>query len=227
MIPIGISFWHIVKNFLFFVCSYFENHSFSFERLVFSSNVPLRYRFTSGLLNHCTRYGISFLSCFLNVIIFLFGNWKFKRVCTCLKSFLKYFSYQNSMQQLSEEAKKELEKQQYRVIGKHSAVKVCGWTKKMIKDEGGCYKLKFYGIMSSQCMQMTTSISCANRCSFCWRDYKAPVSKEWAWAVDEPDFIIENSIAAHMKLLTGFGGNPKTSRYMWDQSKKVGHVALS
>jgi len=92
-----------------------------------------------------------------------------------------------------------LEKQKYRVIGehKHSAVKTCGWTKKMLKGEGGCYKLKFYGIMSHQCMQMTTSISCANRCTFCWRDYKAPVSKDWKWGVDEPDTILKESQEAH------------------------------
>ena len=70
---------------------------------------------------------------------------------------------------LTETAKQELEKQQYRVVGDHSAVKICGWTKNMIRGEGGCYKLKFYGIMSNQCMQMSTSISCANRCTFCWR----------------------------------------------------------
>ena len=112
-------------------------------------------------------------------------------------------------QQLTEESKKELEKQQYRVVGKHSAVKVCGWTKKMIKGEGGCYKLKFYGIMSNQCMQMSTSISCANRCTFCWRGYKAPVGKEWEWDVDEPEDILKGSLHAHKKLLDGFGGNPE------------------
>ena len=56
--------------------------------------------------------------------------------------------YQNKM--LTEKAKQELEKQQYRVVGDHSAVKICGWTKNMIRGEGGCYKLKFYGIMSNQ-----------------------------------------------------------------------------
>ncbi len=128
---------------------------------------------------------------------------------------------------LTPEAKKALEKQSYIIVGEHSAVKTCGWTKNMLRGEGGCYKFKFYGIRSHQCMQMTTSISCANRCSFCWRDYKAPVSKEWKWAIDDPDFIIENSIAAHHKLLTGFGGNEKVSKYMYGQSGHVGHVALS
>lgn len=131
------------------------------------------------------------------------------------------------MQQLTQEAKKELEKQQYRVIGKHSAVKVCGWTKKMIKGEGGCYKLKFYGIMSNQCMQMTTSISCANRCTFCWRGYKAPVGKEWTWDIDEPEEILKASLHAHKKLLDGFGGNKEAHKGAYQASKTVRHVALS
>ncbi len=131
------------------------------------------------------------------------------------------------MQQLSEDAKKELEKQQYRVIGKHSAVKVCGWTKKMIKGEGGCYKLKFYGIMSNQCMQMTTSISCANRCIFCWRGYKAPVGKEWEWDIDDPEEILKGGLHAHKKLLDGFGGNAEAHKEVYETSKTVKHVALS
>ena len=90
---------------------------------------------------------------------------------------------------LTQEAKLELEKQGYRVVGNHSAVKTCGWTKTMIRGQGGCYKLKFYGIMSNQCLQMTTSISCANRCTFCWRGYKAPVATEWKWDNDDPEKI--------------------------------------
>ncbi len=123
--------------------------------------------------------------------------------------------------------KKELEKQQYAFIGNHSAVKVCGWTKNMINGEGGCYKFKFYGIRSHQCMQMTTSMSCANRCTFCWRGHKAPVSKEWPWEIDDPDFIITQSLEAHKKLLSGFGGWNKSNKTLWEQSKHVGHVALS
>ncbi|PIN74000.1 4-demethylwyosine synthase TYW1 [Candidatus Woesearchaeota archaeon CG10_big_fil_rev_8_21_14_0_10_45_16] len=128
---------------------------------------------------------------------------------------------------LTPEAKAELEKQQYRIVGSHSAVKTCGWTKNMINGEGGCYKLKFYGIMSNQCMQMTTSISCANRCTFCWRGYKAPVSKEWKWDVDDPEMILKGSLEAHHKLLIGFKGSPKSNKRAYEVSKDVKHVALS
>lgn len=129
--------------------------------------------------------------------------------------------------QISPRYKAELEHQQYRFVGSHSAVKVCGWTKNMLRGEGGCYKFKFYGIQSHKCMQMTVNMSCANRCTFCWRGYKAPVMREWNWQVDEPDFIIGEAIAAHLTLLNGFGGNEKVSKTAFEQSKHVGHVALS
>ncbi|MFH1770167.1 MAG: 4-demethylwyosine synthase TYW1 [archaeon] len=126
---------------------------------------------------------------------------------------------------LTAEAKQELEKQQYRIVGKHSAVKICGWTKSMIRGKGGCYKLKFYGIMSNQCMQMSTSLSCANRCTFCWRGYKAPVSKEWKWTVDDPEMIMDKSLEEHHRLLVGFKGNKDAKAY--ETSTTVKHVALS
>lgn len=131
------------------------------------------------------------------------------------------------LQMLNNEAKKDLTRQAYRLVGEHSAVKTCGWTKNMIRGKGGCYKFKFYGIRSHQCMQMTTSISCANRCTFCWRGYKAPVSKEWIWGVDDPDFIIEESLKQHHDLLIGFKGNEKANKKVYEQSNDVRHVALS
>jgi len=128
---------------------------------------------------------------------------------------------------LTEYGQSQLAKQGYGLIGTHSAVKTCHWTKSMLRGEGGCYKLKFYGIMSNQCMQMSTSLSCANRCTFCWRGYKAPVSKEWEWSTDDPEFIFEESMKSHHKQLTGFGGNPKTTKAAYEKSKQIKHVALS
>lgn len=128
---------------------------------------------------------------------------------------------------LSEHAKQLMEKQGYRIVGDHSAVKTCGWTTKMIKGEGGCYKLKFYGIMSHQCLQMTTSISCANRCTFCWRGYKAPVSKDWKWGVDAPQEIFDGSLKAQKSLLVGYKGHKHVNKKLWEGSNTVKHVALS
>lgn len=130
---------------------------------------------------------------------------------------------------ISEKEKKQLEQQQYRIVGKnnHSAVKICGWTKNMIRGIGGCYKLKFYGINSSQCLQMSPSLSCANRCVFCWRGYKAPVSKEWKWNIDDPLEIYTESVKAQNKLLEGFNGFKGADKKIYEDSKTIKHVALS
>ncbi|MCK5107896.1 MAG: 4-demethylwyosine synthase TYW1 [Nanoarchaeota archaeon] len=128
---------------------------------------------------------------------------------------------------MNEEVKKNLEKQQYRIVGDHSTVKICGWTKKMIKNEGECYKYWFYGIRSNQCLQMSTNLSCANRCIFCWRDYKAPVQKEWEGPIDEPEFILNGSLEAQKKLLGGFWGNDNADKQMMKESDSVKHIAMS
>ena len=130
-------------------------------------------------------------------------------------------------EQLSEIQKKVLHKQGYRLVGDHSSVKICEWTKKSLRGEGNCYKYAFYGIRSHQCMQMTTSMYCASRCKFCWRGEKAPVGTKWYGPINDPDFIIEKSIEAHKKLLTGFGSNKKTSDEKKSEAQNIRHVALS
>ncbi|MEQ2180536.1 S-adenosyl-L-methionine-dependent tRNA 4-demethylwyosine synthase, partial [Goodea atripinnis] len=62
-----------------------------------------------------------------------------------------------------------LSKQGYKLIGSHSGVKLCRWTKSMLRGRGGCYKHTFYGIESHRCMETTPSLACANKCVFCWR----------------------------------------------------------
>ena len=44
--------------------------------------------------------------------------------------------------------RKSLTKQGYKLIGSHSGVKICRWTKAMLRGRGGCYKHTFYGIES-------------------------------------------------------------------------------
>jgi len=129
--------------------------------------------------------------------------------------------------QISQGQEKILEKQGYRLVGNHSAVKVCGWTNNMIAGKGGCYKYVFYGIRSHQCLQMTTSMFCASRCKFCWRGLKAPVSKSWYGPVDSPEHIIKHSIDAQLKLLQGHKGNPKANKKYVSEFENIRHVALS
>lgn len=129
--------------------------------------------------------------------------------------------------QINLEQKKELEKQAYRIVGHHSAVKICGWTKNSIVDRGFCYKYHFYGIRSHQCLQMTTSLYCASRCLFCWRGEKAPVAKEWYGKIDDPEEIIDQAIEEQSLLLKGFDGNPKSNTKLLQEKEHVKHVALS
>ena len=62
--------------------------------------------------------------------------------------------------------KAQLSKEGYKIIGTHSAVKLCRWTKHQLRGRGGCYKHTFYGITSYQCMEATPSLACANKCKF-------------------------------------------------------------
>lgn len=128
---------------------------------------------------------------------------------------------------LAPKVREKLEKQQYGFAGKHSAVKECEWTKRDLKGEGSCYKHKFYGISSHECMQMTTSMACANRCTFCWRDYNSPVAKEWKDDYDQPEDILQWSLDQHYRLLVGFKGHPKVDPQKFENAIRPRHVALS
>lgn len=117
-------------------------------------------------------------------------------------------------------------KQHYGLVGKHSAVKVCHWTKSEMTGGQGCYKGDFYGIKSHQCVQMTPALSsCTENCSFCWRFQgfdSMHISDE-----DDPEFILEESIKAHKKLISGFKGNPNVTDEKWKEASDPKHLAIS
>lgn len=69
-----------------------------------------------------------------------------------------------------------LTKQGYAIVGSHSGVKICRWTKSALRGRGSCYKFSFYGINSHQCMETTPSLSCSNKCVFCWRHVSPLIS---------------------------------------------------
>jgi tRNA wybutosine-synthesizing protein 1 len=120
-----------------------------------------------------------------------------------------------------------LKKQQYETVGNHTRVKTCHWTKSELKGQGGCYKSKFYGINSHQCIQMTPTYTCNNACVFCWRDLRyhtAPVMQD---GIDEPYDIVEGTVEAQKRLLSGFGGNEKTSKEKFQKAMQPQHVAIS
>ncbi|MEE6469786.1 hypothetical protein FKM82_008767 [Ascaphus truei] len=105
-----------------------------------------------------------------------------------------------------------LTKQGYRLIGSHSGVKLCRWTKSMLRGRGGCYKHSFYGIESHRCMETTPSLACANKCVFCWRHHTNPVGTEWRWKMDQPEMILEGAIENHQNMIKQFKGMMPTKK---------------
>ncbi|NWW02922.1 TYW1 synthase, partial [Oreocharis arfaki] len=94
----------------------------------------------------------------------------------------------------------------YKLIGSHSGVKLCRWTKSMLRGRGGCYKHTFYGIESHRCMEATPSLACANKCVFCWRHHTNPVGTEWRWKMDQPEVILQEAIENHRNMIKQFKG---------------------
>jgi len=114
---------------------------------------------------------------------------------------------------IPDKIKKILKKQHYELVGKHSAVQVCRWTKKSIRDEGVCYKEKFYGIKSHLCCQMTPAVMwCPNKCLHCWRAIELTIGDKLPEKsrLSSPKEIIDGCIAAQRKLIEGFKILPET-----------------
>lgn len=119
-----------------------------------------------------------------------------------------------------------LEHQGYGIVGNHSAVKVCKWTKEQLTAGRGCYKNTFYGIQSHRCVQMTPMANYCNKtCLYCWR-YQG-WEKSVQGPFDAPDFILDESIRQQFRLLSGFKGDPRTDKARWIESRGPRHVAIS
>ncbi|KAF2458927.1 hypothetical protein BDY21DRAFT_409767 [Lineolata rhizophorae] len=120
-----------------------------------------------------------------------------------------------------------LTKQGYSIIGTHSGVKICRWTKSALRGRGSCYKYSFYGIASHQCMEATPSLSCSNKCVFCWRHGTNPVGTTWRWSVDPPDLIFSGALAAHVSKIKSLKGVPGVRAERFAEALRVRHCALS
>ncbi len=112
----------------------------------------------------------------------------------------------------------------YRIVGRHSAVKLCSWLKKSMRDAGICYKQKFYGIASHRCLQMTPVLLCNQNCIYCWRPLEL-LSGVRGW--DLPDYIAEESIKAQRTLLSGLGGAEDVNREKLREAYDPNQVAIS
>ena len=120
-----------------------------------------------------------------------------------------------------------LTKQGYSIIGTHSGVKICRWTKSALRGRGSCYKHSFYGIASHLCMETTPSLSCSNKCVFCWRHGTNPVGTTWRWQVDRPELIFQGAKAAHLKKIKMMRGVPGVRAERFQEAMKIRHCALS
>ncbi|XP_061733624.1 S-adenosyl-L-methionine-dependent tRNA 4-demethylwyosine synthase TYW1 isoform X1 [Nerophis ophidion] len=120
-----------------------------------------------------------------------------------------------------------LTKQGYKLIGSHSGVKLCRWTKSMLRGRGGCYKHTFYGIESHRCMETTPSLACANKCVFCWRHHTNPVGTEWRWKMDPAEKILQDALEKHQNMIRQFRGVPGVKAERYEEGLSARHCALS
>jgi len=125
-----------------------------------------------------------------------------------------------------------LKNQKYHLVGEHSAVKRCRWLYETLVHDRPCYKQKFYGIRSHQCIQMTPAVLyCTMRCRFCWRAQSGDLGLKWEEThlpkLDDPEEIVEGCIQAQLKILSGYKGNPKTNRDKYSEALTPRHAAIS
>lgn len=120
-----------------------------------------------------------------------------------------------------------LTKQGYAIVGSHSGVKICRWTKSALRGRGSCYKYSLYGINSHQCMETTPSLSCSNKCVFCWRHGTNPVGTNWRWVVDPPDMIFDGVKENHYKKIKMMKGVPGVRAERYSEALQIRHCALS
>ena len=114
---------------------------------------------------------------------------------------------------INKKIRRILEKQHYKIVGNHSAVQICRWTKRSLRDEGVCYKEKFYGIKSHLCCQLTPSVMwCQNKCAHCWRAIELTLGDELKGKINSPKEIIDGCIQAQRKLLQGFNIDKKSKK---------------
>lgn len=129
------------------------------------------------------------------------------------------------MASISLSTKELLKKHGYHLAGTHGAVKTCLWLNKMLRNEGACYKSRFYGMESHRCIQMTPTLACNHRCLHCWRavEMQAEIPQVW----DPPEKIVESCLAEHRRLVSGYGGSEVIDKVKWKEAFAPKHVAIS
>lgn len=134
----------------------------------------------------------------------------------------------NELIQIRPSIMQQLKKAKYG-ISDHATVELCHWTKKSFKNEGDCYKHKFYGISTHQCMEFSPAgMHCENRCVYCWRPMEFYDSlKMEPERVAEPEQILTNLMEERRKLIMGYYGDKRNSKQKLDESLLPSHYAIS
>ncbi len=119
----------------------------------------------------------------------------------------------------------------YGIIGNHSGIQICTWTKKALRGKGVCYKQKFYGVDCHRCAQISPALAwCSENCIFCWRP------NEWMQetrlkndGVDEPSKIIAGVLEKRKRLISGLKGAHDARKDLWKESFDLfpSHWAIS
>jgi len=119
-----------------------------------------------------------------------------------------------------------LEKQGYKLVGNHSAIKLCHWCRSSLNGKTACYKNTFYGINSWQCVQASVTLDICNmRCRWCWRDID--YNPKNVRFTDDPQDIVKGFIEKQREILIGFYGNKNADRIKIDEGMRPRHIALS
>lgn len=127
---------------------------------------------------------------------------------------------------IPEDARNRFLKAGYRIVGNHSAVDICHWTKESLRNGRVCYKEKWYGIKSHRCLEMTPSLVwCTQKCQFCWRPLEYTICGEIE--PDDPSDIIDGCVEARRLQLIGFKGNSKVDRGKWEEALRPSSAAIS
>jgi len=135
---------------------------------------------------------------------------------------------QNEIIQIKPSIMQQLKKSKYGVSD-HSTVELCHWTKKSFRNEGDCYKRKFYGISTHRCMEFSPAgMHCENRCVYCWRPMEFYDSmKMEPEHVAEPEEIISKLMEERRKLIVGNYGHSIHDKQKLDESLMPNHYAIS
>jgi tRNA wybutosine-synthesizing protein 1 len=76
-------------------------------------------------------------------------------------------------------------------------------------------------------MEATPSLSCSNKCVFCWRHGTNPVGTTWRWITDPPELIFDGITTAHYKKIKMMKGVPGVRAERFTEAMRIRHCALS